>query len=214
MLAFVFGIVINSFGIAFITKAALGTSPISSVPYVLSLALPLSLGQFTFIINLGIILLQVALLRRNFPPLQYLQIVVNLVFSACIDVSMSLLFWLAPVSLPARFASLLVCCCILALGISIEVAPDVLLVPGEGAVKAIAQVSKIRFGTVKVAFDLSLMAIAAVLSFLFFGELQGLGLGTVISALLVGRLVNVANRRLPLIASLRALKTAPSAAKS
>ena len=214
MLAFVFGIVINSFGIAFITKAALGTSPISSVPYVLSLALPLSLGQFTFIINLGIILLQVALLRRNFPPLQYLQIAVNLVFSACIDVSMSLLFWLAPVSLPARFASLLVGCCILALGISIEVAPDVLLVPGEGAVKAIAQVSKIRFGTVKVAFDLSLMAIAAVLSFLFFGELQGLGLGTVISALLVGRLVNVANRRLPLSASLRAQKTAPSAAKS
>ena len=36
-LFFVIGVMINSFGVALITKAALGTSPISSVPYVLSL---------------------------------------------------------------------------------------------------------------------------------------------------------------------------------
>ena len=52
MLWFVLGVVINSFGIALTTKAAMGTSPISSVPYVLSLWLPLSLGQFTFIVNM------------------------------------------------------------------------------------------------------------------------------------------------------------------
>ena len=44
---FVFGVVLNSFGIAFVTKAALGTSPISSLPYVLSFAFPLSLGCIT-----------------------------------------------------------------------------------------------------------------------------------------------------------------------
>ena len=210
VLFFILGICLNSFGVAFVTKAALGTSPISSVPYVLSLALPLTLGQFTFIMNLGFILAQAILLRRDFAPVQYLQIFVNLLFSACIDWSMTLLSWLAPVTIAARLLSLFAGCCILALGISIEVAPDVLLVPGEGVVKAIAQVTRFRFGSVKVVFDVSLMATAAVLSFLFFRGLQGLGLGTVISALLVGRIVNVINRRLPLIPRIRALKAAQS----
>ena len=59
LLWFVLGVVINSFGIALTTKAAMGTSPISSVPYVLSLWLPLSLGQFTFIVNMFFILAQI-----------------------------------------------------------------------------------------------------------------------------------------------------------
>ena len=49
---FVIGIIINSFGVALITKAGLGTSPISSVSYVLSLQFPFTLGQFTFIVNM------------------------------------------------------------------------------------------------------------------------------------------------------------------
>ena len=45
-LFFTLGLLINSFGIARITKGALGTSPISSTPYVLSLQFPtLSFGM-------------------------------------------------------------------------------------------------------------------------------------------------------------------------
>ena len=89
--AFAGGVVINSFGIAFITKAALGTSPISSLPYVLSLYFPLSLGEFTFIMNVLFIAAQFALLGRRINPVQLLQMAVNLLFSAAIDVSMSML---------------------------------------------------------------------------------------------------------------------------
>lgn len=63
---FVIGIAINSLGIALITKAALGTSPISSVSYVLSLYFPLTLGQFTFLVNLIFILAQVVILKKDF----------------------------------------------------------------------------------------------------------------------------------------------------
>lgn len=35
-LLFLIGLFISSFGVSFITKAELGTSPISSIPYVLS----------------------------------------------------------------------------------------------------------------------------------------------------------------------------------
>ena len=89
---FILGLIINSFGIAFITKSALGTSPISSVPYVFSLRFDgFSFGGFTFIMNMLFILLQVLLLRKNFQLIQLLQIGANFLFSAFIDVGMSAL---------------------------------------------------------------------------------------------------------------------------
>lgn len=202
---FLVGVLINSFGVALITRAALGTSPISSLPYVLSFRFPVTLGQFTFAMNLFFILGQVLLLRRDFQPIQLLQVAVNAVFSAFIDVSMGLLSWLEISSLPMAVLVLVLGCAVLAFGISVEVAPRVLMVPGEGIVQAIAAVTGWRFGNVKVGFDAALVSTALVLSLLFFHRLQGLGAGTILSALAVGRFVNLYNRRLPLISRISAL---------
>ena len=202
---FLAGVLINSFGVALITRAALGTSPISSLPYVLSFRFPVTLGQFTFAMNLFFILGQVLLLRRDFQPIQLLQVAVNAVFSAFIDVSMGLLSWLEISSLPMAVLVLVLWCAVLAFGISVEVAPRVLMVPCEGIVQAIAAVTGWRFGNVKVGFDAALVSTALVLSLLFFHRLQGLGAGTILSALAVGRFVNLYNRRLPLISRISAL---------
>lgn len=206
---FTIGVIINAFGVAIITKAALGTSPISSVPYVLSLRFPWSLGQFTFVMNLLFIAAQVVLRGRKFPPVQFLQIVVNLVFSAFIDVGMQALAWFEPDTLPVKLVALVLGCAVLGCGISIEVAPDALLVPGEGVVGAITDRTGKRFGSVKVVFDVTLVTIALCLSFWFFHGLNGLGLGTVVSALLVGRFVNLFNAHLPLISRIRLLRAVP-----
>ena len=202
---FLAGVLINSFGVALITRAALGTSPISSLPYVLSFRFPVTLGQFTFAMNLFFILGQVLLLRRDFQPIQLLQVAVNAVFSAFIDVSMGLLSWLEISSLPMAMLVLVLGCAVLAFGISVEVAPRVLMVPGEGIVQAIAVVTGRQFGNVKTAFDATLVSTALLLSLLFFHRLQGLGIGTIFSALAVGRFVDLYNRRLPLISRISAL---------
>lgn len=191
---FLCGVMINSFAIAFITKGDMGTSQISSVPYVLSLRFPLSFGMMTFIMNMVFIALQVVLLRRDFHPVQFLQIAVNVLFSAMIDVSMSLLSFLTPNALWQRLLCVAVGCCIMGFGIVIEVSPNVLMVPGEGIVRALSIVAHAKYGTTKIVFDVSLIAIAVVLSFVFFGSLRGVGLGTVISALCVGSIINVINR--------------------
>lgn len=203
---FTIGVIINAFGVAIITKAALGTSPISSVPYVLSLRFAPSLGQFTFVFNLLFIAVQVVLRGRKFPPVQFLQIVVNLVFSAFIDVGMKALWWFEPTFLPVKLAALVLGCAVLGFGISVEVAPDALLVPGEGIVGAITERTGKRFGSVKIVFDVTLVAIALILSFCFFHRVNGLGLGTVVSALIVGRFVNLFNAHLPLIPRIRMLR--------
>ena len=197
------GILINSFGIVLITKGALGTSQISSIPYVLSLQMPsISFGMFSFIMNMVYIVLQALLLRRQFKPIQLLQIVVNVVFSASIDVFMAMLSFYAPQQLFTRVLSAVAGCIVLAFGISVEVAPDLIMVPGEGIVAAISKVSGRRFGSVKVVFVVTLILIAA---WLFFGNIVGVGVGTLLSAVSVGQFVNLINRHVPLLQHIRAL---------
>ena len=93
----------------------------------------------------------------------------------------------------------------LAFGISVEVAPDLIMVPGEGIVAAISKVSGRRFGSVKVMFDVTLILIAALLSWLFFGNIVGVGVGTLLSAVSVGQFVNLINRHVSLLQHIRAL---------
>lgn len=203
-LAFFAGLIINSFGIVFVTKGALGTSPISSVPYVLSLQFPhISFGMFTFIMGTLFVIAQAVLLRRDFQPIQFLQIPANALFSVFIDIATGLFAGFQPTSLPVQLGCVVFGSIVLAVGVAIEVAPNTIFVPGEGLVRAIAAVGKFRFGTTKNCFDLTLVGISLVLSLVFFGGLNGLGLGTVIAAVLVGRSVNVVNAHLPLVARLR-----------
>ena len=90
-------------------------------------------------------------------------------------------------------------CAILAFGISLEVYANVLMVPGEGIVYAISKVLNKEFGVVKACFDVTLMLTAVTLSLIFFRGLNGIGEGTVISALVVGMIVRLYNRRLGFI---------------
>lgn len=199
-LFFILGLMINSFGIAFITKSALGTTQISSIPYVFSLNFEqISFGMFTFILNMIFLVMQIIILRRDFGWIGFLQIVANIVFSTFIDLSMLALQWLTPETIITRLICLIIGCIILALGISIEVAPSVTMVPGEGIVKAISVVTHTNFGKVKLIFDFTLIIIAVIFSFIFFHGLKGLGIGTIASALLVGPIVSFINARFGLV---------------
>ena len=61
-------------GVACSIQADLGTSPVSSLPYVLSRITPLSVGTTTILVNSGLVLLQILILRRRYDPLQLLQL--------------------------------------------------------------------------------------------------------------------------------------------
>ncbi len=84
---FLIGLFINSFGVSFITKADLGTSPISSIPYVLSLNFPFTLGEFTIFFSLLLIFLQLIILQKNFKLEHFLQIPVSIIFGYFIDLT-------------------------------------------------------------------------------------------------------------------------------
>lgn len=193
-LLFVASLFINAFGIAFITKALLGTSPITSVTYVLSLFTPFTMGIWTILLNLLFVVLEPFLMtRRELREdlrMYLLQIPIAFCFGLFIDFSMFMLFWLEPSAYVMKVTVLLVGCVILALGIALEVKANAAMMAGEYFVKTITRRFHGEFGYVKLGFDITLLTIACILSLVFLSDIQGVREGTVVSALLVGPIVH------------------------
>ena len=193
---FLIGLFINSLGVSLITKANLGTSPISSIPYVLSLNFPLTLGEFTIAFSLALIVIQLIILRRNFKLEHLLQIPISILFGYFIDLTMVLLFFIQPQNYLLSLVYLLIGCVILGFGVYTEVLANVAMLPGESFVRAVSSTWKTEFGSTKVAFDASLTIIAAILSLLFSHRLNGVREGTIIAALLVGFIARLFGRKM------------------
>ena len=75
---------------------------------------------------------------------------------------------------------------LVAAGVSLEVKAGVVVLAGEGVVLAICKVLPVKFGYMKVGFDVTLVVTACILSLVFTGRLQGVREGTVAAALMVG----------------------------
>ncbi|MFQ9515234.1 MAG: YczE/YyaS/YitT family protein [Eubacterium sp.] len=186
---FLIGLFIVSLGISFITKANLGTSPISSIPYVLSLGFDLTLGQFTILFSILLIIFQIILLGKKFKISSLLQIPASFLFGYFIDLTMMFLWWLNPSNYVAKIGSLLIGCCILALGVYFEVLANVVMLPGESFINAISIRFNTNFGNTKVCCDTSMAVIAILISIVLFHSIEGVREGTVISAAIGGFIV-------------------------
>ena len=180
------GLFVNGLGVSFITKAGLGTSPITSIPYTLSLGFTPTVGMFTLVFNIFLVILQVILLRRNFQLQNLLQLPIIALFSFFIDLTMSLLGFMQPETYAMKVVSLIVGCLILGFGVFMEMVANVAMLPGEATVRAVSDVFSTDFGKTKIAFDSSMTVIAAILSFIMFGHLDGVREGTIVAAILVG----------------------------
>lgn len=188
------GLIIMAFGVAFSIKAALGTSPISSVPYVTSEISGLSVGETTIIMNTIFVLIQIAILRRNYDPFQLLQLPAAILFGSTIDAAE---FVLGGVSFSNYVEQWLLCAVgifLVALGVSVEVMAKLVTTAGEGIVLAICQVAPVRFSNMKVLFDVTLVCLSIVLSFVFLGRLEGVREGTVAAAVCVGLITKQTNK--------------------
>lgn len=193
---FLIGLLLNGFGVAFITKASLGTTPIASIPYTLSLIIPrLSIGNFTIIVSIALIILQVLILRKDAKMADIiLQVPISFLFGYVIDFSMGILHLFNPNSYLIKFFSLLLGCLIIALGAYLEVVADVTMLPADGFSRAIAKVLDKEFGTIKLITDSSQALIAMFLGLVFLQKMAGVREGTIIGALLIGNIIKVVDR--------------------
>lgn len=190
------GILASAVGIAFLTKSGLGTSQISSLPYVASFIFPVTLGTATFIMNVVFVFVQLAAQRGSFGKRGLMQIPLTFIFSIFIDLMMAAFHSLAPAFYAAKIALCLAGSAALALGISLQIVSNLAILPGDGIVRLISARTKINFGIVKISFDLGLVASALILSLIGLHRVVGLREGTLIAALLVGTIARFLLSRL------------------
>lgn len=188
------GLWIMSLGVACSIKGALGTSPISSLPYAMSGFLPLTVGSCTSIMHVGFILLQILILRRQYDPMQLIQLPVALLFGYLTDFALWAVDWLQCTAYWQQWLVCLAGICLVAVGVSCEVIADAAVLAGEGVVLAVCKVAPIQFSAMKVIFDVTLVVSACALSLAFTGEISGVREGTLAAALLVGTLTRQIRR--------------------
>lgn len=181
------GVFIMAFGVALSVRSNLGTTPISSVPYVFSFVFPaVSLGALSILLNLLFVFIQVLILRKNFTVFHLLQIPVVLLFGWFIDVNLGFMEQLIPANYLLQWVFCLLSCLIIAFGIFLQVKANVSLLPGEGLIVSIADTFKKDFGITKIIFDSLLVILALISTLALLGGLHGVREGTIASALLVG----------------------------
>lgn len=197
-LLFIISLFFSAFGVAVTKHGELGVSPISSVANVMSYKFSsLSLGTWLIIWNCVLILGQIIILKKNFQPVQLLQIPLSFLFGYFTDFGMWCVSFIPVNSYPVRLLMIVSGVIILGFGIALSVIANVIMNSGEAFVKAISDGTNKNFGNVKISFDISCVIIAVALSLVFFDfSVLGTREGTIISALCTGFVVKFFQKRL------------------
>lgn len=192
LVTYVLGLFLMTIGISFSVKSNLGVSPISSIPYTITLIAGLEMGKATILFHAFLILMQIVILRSDFKMKNMFQLVVAVVFGYFTTFSNYMIAFLpAPETYIIRLIFLLISIVFIAAGIFLYLPSDIVPLAGEGVMQAVAQKTGIAFPRVKVSFDTSMVLISGTTCFFILRGLGSVGAGTIISAFLVGTVLSL-----------------------
>lgn len=194
-LLFLLGLFIASMGVAFSTKAGLGTSPVASVPYSVSLVCSIfTLGGWLNLLGVLQISVQVLLLGKKCKPLEIIiQTVLAFAYGYMTDFSCWLIKGIKVDTYIEQLIYMLLSCIILAFGIWIQLKGAVAMLPGEAMNRAISMVTGKKYENVKIFFDVFYIILAAIICLVFIGRLEGVREGSILAAIVVGNIIRFYN---------------------
>lgn len=174
----------------------MGVAAFSSVMYAISEIYRISLGTASILCYLIFVAIQ-CILSRKITLTYALEIPLSFAFGFLTDIYD---FLIPPLEFPVwlRMALFLLTMFVTAMGVYLCVKSGLILTPTEGIVNTIAEVFHLPFSAVKNGFDLSLVALSALLCLANRTSFYGIGPGTILSALILGRIIKLYERRLPL----------------
>lgn len=187
-LALLVVVIINSLGVVLMLHSGSGISAISSVPYAFSEVFPaLSLGTWTYIFQ-GTLVLTLMILRRKFVPSYLFSFVVGFAFSEMLNVHK---LWVdtLPTSVPERILYFVISYILLCIGIALSNRCGLPIIPTDLFPRELADITKIRYSRIKVSYDVICLAITGVMTVLLLGHLDGLGIGTILAAFTMGKVI-------------------------
>ena len=192
---FLIGLFIASMGVALSAKAGLGTSPVASVPYSVSLVNhTLTFGWWLNMWSVLQIAVQIALLRKKCKPVEIIiQTVLAFVYGYLTDFSCKLISGLQANTYIMQFALMILSCFVLGFGIWVQFKGGVAMLPGEAMNRAISEVTGKKYENIKIFFDVLYIIVAAAICFIFIGKLEGVREGSIIAAVLIGNIIKLYN---------------------
>lgn len=163
---------VMTFGVAACVRSQLGSSVISTIPYVMASAGKMldyipgwTIGGYTIMMNAIFVVLQILILRRNFEWVQLFQLAIGFIFGMFIDLNMVLTQWMVSENILVNALVQIAGCTILGFGIAMEVKCGSVTMPGEGISIAIHKVTGWPFPKAKIRVDITLVVLAVFVLF-------------------------------------------------
>ena len=191
VLIYCFGLFLMALGVAFSVNSNLGVSPVNSLPYVVSQIIGIQMGSCVTAIFCFYILLQIVLLRKEFKPVNFLQIVFSTIFGYFVDFAKMLVGDFAIPTYFGQLAMLAISIVLIAVGVLLYMDVELVPMPMEGLSSTIARKLNKPFPTMKTDIECVVVMTGVILCLVFFGKLDGIREGTVITAVVTGKLIAV-----------------------
>lgn len=187
------GLVILALGIILNTKTGLGVSPIISIPYCISKIWKLNLGDITMYTYILYVVLQMVLRRRKFRLFDLLQIPMSIIFTRVINVFNDKII-INNSSFVMDLILLMIAIMLTAIGVVITVEMKFVPNAADGLAQAMAEAMNKNLGLAKNILDISSVIITIGIGIFAGGKIIGIGLGTVLAVIGVGRAISLFNR--------------------
>ena len=187
---YILGLFILAVGVAFAINSDLGVSPVNSLPYILSRIFAVNMGICVFAFFALLVLCQIIILRNRFKWINLTQIVAAFIFGYFVDLARLIV---GDFTLPTYFGQLAmlgISIVLIATGIIFFIDAKLVSLPPEGLVLAITEKKPSwSFHGVKMVVDSAFVIIAIFFAFLFLDSIYGVREGTVLSAVLIGKVI-------------------------
>lgn len=189
-LALLIVIIINSFGVVLMLHSGSGISAISSVPYAFSDVFPkVSLGTWTYIFQ-GLLILSLMIMRKKFVVPYLFSFIVGFAFSEMLDIHEA---WIEvlPTTIPDRIVYFIISYLLLCIGIALSNRCGLPIIPTDLFPRELSDITKVKYSRIKVSFDVICLATTALMTGLILGHLDGLGVGTILAAFTMGKVIGI-----------------------
>ena len=183
-------ILINSLGVVLMLYSGSGISAISSVPYAFSLVFPkISLGTWTYIFQ-GLLVLSLMIMRKKFVAPYLFSFLVGFAFSEMLDIHE---MWInaLPTALEYRVVYFVISYFLISFGIALSNRCGLPIIPTDLFPRELADITKIKYSRIKIGFDVTCLAITALMTCIILGHLDGLGIGTILAAFTMGKVIGM-----------------------
>lgn len=201
------GLLVLALGITLNTKTGLGVSPIISVAFCISTIWDLNFGNITLALYASFVIVEMILhtIRRphglkSLLVKDMLQLPLSLIFTRFLNIFGAVIpdFQTAYAgtfagSFAGRLIFLIIAIILTGIGAAMSLNMRIIPNPGDGIVQALSDCIGKSVGFTKNCFDFFCISVTIILGIVLTGHLVGIGVGTVLAVIGVGRSIAVFN---------------------